>query len=743
MSPSPAGAPLDSTAPRALPRWRQPSLWLALLASLALAGLVGGRYVRRVAPGPLSAVHGRHDELNGSWDCSSCHGGLGESMAQACLECHGEIAQQMERKAGLHGALEAGLVEACARCHGEHHGEAFVPVNPRSFALAGFADLQQFDHAKVGYALTGGHADLACAKCHSNADSGELPRGGWRYLGQHQDCATCHADPHQGRMAPACSDCHTDRDWNESFLFAHDEFLPLIGGHAGQRCRDCHAADSPHALERQGHGRPATRAADRTATRPAANVRPAARRCADCHAAPHAGDFTAHAARLAATTPEQGCVTCHAADHASFRDPRATVTPEQHAAASLQLAAPHAELDCARCHDPAGADYAARYPGRAARDCAACHADPHGGQFEGSKQAPLGCVSCHDFRFFAPHTFTVGRHARTALPLAGAHREADCASCHEASRELKEAPPTARSASTVPRRFHGTEARCEECHADPHDGLFDARYRSPPPAAGSCARCHGTTAFDQLVTPLDHGRATGFALRGAHLQADCASCHPRLPTPDATGRTFARAQERFVSAASADALASPDRCATCHADPHDGAFSDFAPADGARARGCVDCHDEVSFRAASASFDHAAATGFPLDGAHGTAGCSDCHAPLPARDARGRTSAPALGNACGDCHDDPHAGQFVRDGENRCTPCHSPTADFSALFFQHNLHSTFRLDETHRAAACSACHPVFLHEEREVVRYRPLPSDCADCHGAPQEPLRRRRGRSG
>ncbi len=702
----------------AIPRWRQPSLWLAVLSCVALAGLVGGRYVRRVAPGPLSAVHGRNSELNGSWDCSSCHGGIGETMAEACLECHGEVATQLQRRDGLHGRLDPTLADACARCHGEHHGDAFVPVNPRSFALAGFADLAQFDHAQVGYALDGKHAELSCAKCHANADVGELPPGGWRYLGQHVDCATCHADPHAERMAPTCAQCHSTNDWDRTLPFAHDDYLPLIGGHAKASCRDCHAADGAHALEAQ------------TATR-----RAPARSCADCHASPHAPNFTAQVARETATTPGQGCVICHAADHDSFRDPRATVSVAQHAATSLELAAPHADLECARCHAPEAPDFAARYPGRAARDCAACHADPHGGQFADSKLAPLGCVSCHDFRFFAPHTFTVGRHARTPLPLTGAHRDADCARCHQPSGDLGEVPLAARNASTVPRRFHGTQTRCDQCHHDPHDGVFETRGgRQATNAAGSCARCHGTTAFDQLVAPFDHGRSTGFTLRGAHLQADCASCHPALPAREPDGRSYARASDHFGPISG---------CASCHADPHDAAFDGDGDRAGGGVTGCTTCHDEVSFRAASDSFDHAAQTGFALEGAHGAAGCSQCHAPLPQRDARGRTSAPAAGSECGDCHEDPHAGQFVRDEGNRCTPCHQPTADFSVLFFQHNLHSSFRLDETHRAASCSACHPVFVHEGEEVVRYRPVPSECADCHGAPQDPLRRRRGKSG
>jgi len=703
-------------------RLRRPGLWLALVTCIGLAGVVGGRYARRVSPGPLSAVHGRDPDLDGSWDCSSCHGGLGESMVESCLECHAEIGRQLERREGLHGALEPKLAQACARCHGEHHGATFVPVNPRSFALAGLGDLDHFDHAKVGWPLDGGHAGVKCETCHAQARAGELPAGQWRYLGQHQDCRTCHDDPHAGRLGAACADCHGADDWNHAIAVGHEAVLPLIGGHGDVGCRTCHATATPDALESVVRGK-----------------RGAGRSCQECHASPHAPAFVERNGHLASLEPARACVTCHAAEHDSFRDPRLTVTPAQHAGTTLWLEKPHGDVACARCHDPAKPAFADRYPGRLVHDCVACHADPHAGQFETSRHGARGCAGCHDYREFEPSTFGRARHAKTALPLAGAHGEAECAQCH---RPVADPPAAAITAGVadfhapdVLRRFRGTESRCEQCHADAHDGAFDRVARElPDEKAGSCSRCHGVVKFDSLAKPFDHGRWTLFALQGAHDQADCESCHPKLPEPDARGRTFERASARAGTIAG---------CATCHLDPHDGRFDRKGlPAAVAGREGCARCHEETSFRVAPESFDHGAWTGFPLAESHAVA-CASCHAPLPRADDRGRTTARAAGAGCAACHEDPHVGQFTDDdGALRCTPCHQPT-NFSDPWFQHNVHSAFPLDETHRAAACSACHPTETHDGRKVVRYRPIGAECADCHDAPQEPVRRHKRGNG
>ena len=47
------------------------------------------------------------------------------------------------------GAYVASIMH-CAMCHSEHHGAGFALVNRRSFAVAGVADVERFDHLEQG-----------------------------------------------------------------------------------------------------------------------------------------------------------------------------------------------------------------------------------------------------------------------------------------------------------------------------------------------------------------------------------------------------------------------------------------------------------------------------------------------------------------------------------------------------------------------------------------------------------------
>src|SRR6185436_6374591 len=116
---------------------------------------------------------------------------------------------------------------------------------------------------------------------------------------------------------------------------------------------------------------------------------------------------------------------CHAAEHELFRDPKLALTPAQHAASGFALELPHAKQECAQCHAPAGS-FAERYPGRSAELCSQCHADPHGGQFEGGPFATGDCLACHEKTRWEPHTFDVAKHAFTGFALTGAHTSTDC-----------------------------------------------------------------------------------------------------------------------------------------------------------------------------------------------------------------------------------------------------------------------------------------------------------------------------
>jgi hypothetical protein len=676
-----------------------------LVFSLALVD------AERTSPGPLSAVHGLDPEIQ-SESCAVCHGGWFESMTSACLECHDEVQGQVDLGAGLHGNAPSAIALDCGRCHGEHHGEEFRLVNAVSFAAAGTTGPEDFDHSFIGFPMAGRHLELSCNECHENADAAVLPAGEFRFMGLDASCASCHEDPHEGAMAMDCADCHGQTAWDEYVAPGHDEVLPLLGGHADVACSECHEAGSPRALEVMGgHA-----------------ARFATRACAECHGDPHAEAFVRGSARLVGTPVDESCGVCHEADHETFAGSGATVTGEAHAMSGFLLELPHEEVSCEDCHEP-DALFEERFPGRVADDCAACHEDPHDGQFEEGPFAAEGCVACHGRHRFEPHAFDLELHERATLALEGQHAEIACEACHESPGE------------DLPRKFRGTSDTCSDCHDDAHDGFFE-HHGSELSAVlhGACAACHDAGSFGAARGDFEHERWTGFDVAGAHAQGRCETCHIPAEEPDLAGRVFGRAEEHFGAY---------QDCSSCHADPHDGAFDrNSSLAVFEESEGCARCHDEVSFRSAAETFDHGLWTGFVLSGTHASSSCTSCHARVhPPTDA-GRTWGRALGAECGDCHASPHAGQFrdLPEEPADCSRCHRPADAFTQLRFDHDRDSDFPLHEAHEALACDRCHDAWtLEDGSEVTRYAPLPTGCDSCHASPREDprggFRRRPGR--
>lgn len=681
-----------------------PRTWLGVLALVGIASFVGSDLLR-TAPGPVSASHAALPQLVGMGSCRHCHGGWFGDMRRACTGCHEEIADQVAAKRGLHGTLAAELAGRCGSCHGEHHGEGFAIVNRASFAAAGVADPKHFDHRGIGYAMAGKHLELECRKCHVAVDAPVLARGQHRYLGLSQDCSSCHTDPHQGRMALACAECHGQTDFHRLEPEHHARVLPLEGHHGGLACTSCHAKDSAYALEHVG----------------ARRVPGTGRECADCHESPHPQAFVAAVARADRVPAARSCAACHDA-HVTFAEADESASAARHSLSGFALAAPHAEVACSGCHGRELGAYAQRFAGRTQDQCGACHTDVHRGEFAGRPLARNGCVDCHQRTAFAPQTFDRARHAETAFPLTGRHGDTACHDCHQPCSD------------GAPARFVGTPAACAACHPDAHAGFFAAPPGATPPGAAArptppgCAECHGTTTFTEIQGGFAHGLRTGFELQAAHQEAACETCHKPRPKPDHAGRRFGTVRESFGTVTG---------CATCHEDPHAGAFDRSGlPRRVAGRSDCARCHLETSFRAME-RFDHGAWTGFTLIGAHRKAECSSCHV--------GETGAKrrfpvAKGTQCAACHEDPHGGQFTRAGSAAdCARCHVTGESFRELAFRHDLHSRFALGTQHGSLACAACHQPFEAEGHRLVRYRPLPVLCVDCHGQPNSPFRARK----
>lgn len=671
---------------------RRPKFLLAGV-SLLIVGTVAVIDFGRRSPGPLASVHAAESELGGLGSCANCHGGWFGTMTESCVECHEDIERHIATGDGLHGKLGRTRANQCATCHSEHHGEHFDLVNRKSFLKAGVETPEKFDHEFVGFTMNGKHRALQCAECHKQAEARPLPKGAKRFIGLEKNCASCHEDAHDGRMRIACAECHGQTGWDQFEAVHHEKVLPLTGGHAKVACAACHKEDTGHSLHAIGEGREV-----------------AARSCLDCHKSPHRREFLG----------EDACGSCHKADHTTWNDEKMALSAEQHARSGYALVVPHDKVECQACHTAGTDDFLARYPGRTQDDCAACHEDVHDGQFGKGPFAERGCLGCHDRKHFDPHTFTEASHRRTALPLTGRHKEADCNACHKVSER------------TGVRVFAGTPTECAECHEDTHRGFFDAHKEELQRAqGGACASCHTTRRFSELPAEgFDHGKFTEFTLRGAHAQERCEICHVRSKKPDETGRTFGRSADRFGHVTG---------CDTCHLDPHEGDFDRTGlPKQVKGKRNCERCHVETSFRTFPTPFDHGQWTGFRLDGKHREASCNACHTPLRRPGKNGRTWSRARGHLCADCHEDPHAAQFQRHGVTRCERCHQRATSFSKLMFSHDVHSRFRLGKAHANVACDACHKPVRIGKQTLVRYRPLDRRCSNCHEGVIDPLRKK-----
>lgn len=668
-------------------RFGNPRIWIGLLSG----GLVAWLFVldlRHTSPGPVSRTHAQEGDLADGSRCELCHGERSRDMPRACGECHPLIAEDLAKGTGVHGTLPEELANDCGHCHTEHHGLDFPLVTTASFANAGIADRDAFDHAVLDFTLEGRHTELTCTDCHEHADAPLLEKGQKRFLGLARDCASCHEDVHRGEIVRDCASCHgQEHPFAVVAVFEHERFV-AEGAHEGPGCTECHAKGSDHAVEVLAGVGPF----------------PSDRACLDCHASPHREDFLAAVgARTEAALPAS-CESCHAAVHGDFAGHAEAMPAELHAASGFALATPHADVACAACHaDTTGLDFASRYPGRTPDACEACHADAHEGQFATGPFAGLGCIGCHADDRFRPAAFDVEQHARTAFALEGSHAAVACAACHE------------RLDADGVRQFSGTPSACAACHADAHRGRLVARAEAP----SDCAECHTSTVFRDVAS-FDHGSSTSFALDGAHASASCAACHERRPRPDEAGRRFGFVHELFGTPV--------DACATCHADVHDGRFDrPGLPADVDGRSGCARCHATDSFDAVQpGTFDHERWSGYPLAEHHADVGCASCHVPTPQPDAHGRRFGRAP-TSCGDCHTDPHVGQFREAGRTDCGACH---LDAGGLSFDHDRDSRFPLDERHADLSCASCHvPWPLPGGGTAVRYKPLGTSCEDCHG--------------
>lgn len=543
----------------------------------------------------------------------------GKHRQVACLDCHrtefrgGPAA--VRAPAPRHGPGWTGLETTCVSCHrrDDPHDNALGNNCARCHDVRDWAPAPGFDHADSRYPLTGAHQQVDCATCHlaksldiaSGPDGTRVPR--YRPL-PFADCASCHADPHRGRLPGTCSSCHVTRGFNviDPRGFNHTATrYPLLGKHRSTGCEACHGSNM-------------------------ATPRPAFGTCATCHADVHEGAGFSEGSKL-------DCSACHREQ--GFRP--ATFTLAQHQETAFVLQGQHTTVPCAQCHKSTTSVSTGNLTvplKMTVTGCNSCHADPHGGQLKSAT-----CTSCHSDAGWARVRFDSGEHARTGFVLDGAHATITCARCHGPERPGLPPLGPGREDGSAGIRFQVPEVSCAACHGDPH----------PSSAADSlsCSACHGTTSFRPAqVGVAEHGAFT-FVLDGAHRAVACVNCHTGLSTSD----TVWRAGATLIGAAASMPVidlhaAQGTTCAGCHVTPHGDQFTSRAD-HGA----CETCHVTASFTD-TLRFDHARNSTFPLTGAHATVACARCHRTEVSENGP-RTTYRPIAHRCEDCHRDQREGQ--------------------------------------------------------------------------------------
>ncbi len=364
------------------------------------------------APTQCNACHAKDDTHQGmlGTDCASCHTVrqwqpapfdhsttafplTGSHAATACTDCH------------TTGSL-INTPTQCASCHKQddiHNGT--LGSNCQQCHTADNWQKNQFNHQlQTGFALTAGHAGLACISCHTPG----LPMSS----AQGDNCLSCHAkdDVHQGNNGTACQSCHTTAAWRTTtFKHAAETGFALQGAHTSLTCNQCHKG---------------------ALTDPIGNT------CDQCHSPdPHAGQLG------------NNCQQCH---NESQWSEDLTFS---HELTSFPLLGMHSQLACPACHTTA------RFLD-AKTPCVNCH------QQDDVHKQGMGqqCGSCHNPASWQVQRFD---HAQiSGFALIGEHANLSCAACHQDESHMRANGPD--ECSSCHRQDDPHQSRfgtdCVQCH---------------------------------------------------------------------------------------------------------------------------------------------------------------------------------------------------------------------------------------------------------------------------------------
>lgn len=579
----------------------------------------------------VNSTNPPHVQLGLPRDCGTCHSTSNWANAQFdhALFAHWPLT-------GKHAAVTCAQCHTnnnyvstptdCYSCHKADFGSATNPNHVSSgfptdcslcHTTAGWTP-SSFNHATV-FPLTGAHATVACAQCHTNNNYTSLPK----------DCYTCHVKDFTGSTNPShvqlnlphtCDTCHTTTDWNNA-KFDHTLYAnyPLTGAHATLQCTQCHKNN---------------------------NYTNMSVACVSCHQADFNGATNPNHVKSGFPTD---CSVCH---NTTAWQP----STFNHNNTKFPLTGAHVNTSCAQCH--VNNNYTSL-----PTDCYSCHKTDYNGTTNPNHISvgfPTTCVLCHSTVNWSGATFN---HNNTPFPLTGAHATVACAQCHVNNNY-----------TTVPTACYG-------CHQKDFTGTTNPAHAS----AGfptDCTLCHTTSAWQ----PSSFNHASVFPLTGAHANVACAQCH---------------VNNNYTSV--------PTDCYSCHKADYNGTKNPNHASAGFPTT-CATCHSTTDW--SGASFNHNTTT-FPLTGAHVNVTCAQCHV---------NNNYTTLPTNCYGCHQADFTGAaspaHVASGfPTDCTLCHTTSAWQPSSF---NHASVFALTGAHATVPCASCH--------KNNNYTTVPTNCYGCH---------------
>lgn len=526
-----------------------------------------------------------------------------------------------------------------------------------------------------------GDIEFDCELCHSTADWSfrgkdiefRHDQTGYPLIGAHAEagcrschrslifahigiaCIDCHTDIHAGELGMDCQNCHTPVSWENRFPVWEEHNMtrfPLLGYHAALDCESCHRGPA----EKQFTNLPVT--------------------CEGCHEENYSNSLNPN--HLLAGFDRQ-CESCHS--------PAAMVWQQVYYThpGSFPLRGAHAGTDCISCHESG-------YAGTG-NQCEDCHMDDYNATYDPEHVSfgfPTVCVQCHNE--FNWHDAVFDHLAQSGFALVGSHTRIFCTNCH------------------VNNQVSGLPHDCFGCHNEDYNATTEPAH-AVNNLSHECLDCHSQEVWSPST--FDHNAV--FPLTGAHINADCISCH-----------------ESGYSG-------TPTECYACHETDFSG-VQDPNHITNNFSHDCAICHTTSAW--SPSQIDHNQ-TGFPLTGAHITVTCISCHE-------AGYAGTPT---ECFACHQNDYDGttdpsHLAAAFPTTCESCHNTTA-WDQTTWDHDSQYFPIYSGSHREkwSNCNECHLtpssyklfecIYCHEHnktdmdnkhREESGYQYQSTFCYDCH---------------